>query len=64
MIRKALQDAGQPLTKREISERTGMSYGQINPTLKAMEQQGTIVFTEKQWNARNQRYALSGERGE
>lgn len=64
LIRKALHDAGQPLTKRELSERTGMSYGQINPTLKTMEQQGTIVFTEKQWNARNQRYALSGERSE
>ncbi|MDK8305447.1 ATP-binding protein [Corynebacterium imitans] len=64
LIRKALHDAGRPLTKRELSERTGMSYGQINPTLKAMEQQGTIVFTEKQWNARNQRYALSDERGE
>lgn len=64
LIRKALHHAGQPLSKREIAEHTGMSYGQITPTLKTMEQQGIITFTEKHWNAKNQRYAISGEQDE
>ena len=62
--RKALHAAGQPLPKREIAEHTGMSDGQITPTLKAMEQHGIVTFTETHWNAKNQRYALSGEQDE
>ncbi len=58
LIQRALENAGHPLAKREIGEQTGMSYGQLTPTLQRMTEIGEITFTEKYWNAKNQRYAL------
>ena len=58
LIQHVLENAGHPLTKREIGEQTGMSYGQMTPALKRMAEIGEITFTEKFWNAKNQRYAL------
>lgn len=58
LIRRALESASSPLTKLEIEEFTGLSAGQLNPTLMQMREKRLIEFTEPVRSPR-QRYRLT-----
>lgn len=54
----ALRASAEPLSRSQLVDATGLTAGQLGPTLRDMRNKDLLTFTAAQSNSRNQTYAL------
>ncbi|WP_291314435.1 ATP-binding protein [Corynebacterium sp. UBA2622] len=58
LVIATLTRSPEPLTRAEIADATGLTTGQLAPTIRKMREENLLQFTNPHWNAHDQRYSL------